>query len=84
MNRPITWHLDALVWLESWLQRYPGTLIMISHDREFLDAVTRVTLHIENAQITRYGANYSGFETLRAQELVLQQAAFEKQQDKIL
>ena len=75
--------LDALVWLESWLQRYPGTLIMISHDREFLDAVTRVTLHIENAQITRYGANYSGFETLRAQELVLQQAAFEKQQDKI-
>jgi len=75
--------LDALVWLESWLQRYPGTLIMISHDREFLDAVTRITLHIENGQITRYGANYSGFETLRAQELVLQQAAFAKQQDKI-
>jgi len=75
--------LDALVWLESWLQRYPGTLIMISHDREFLDAVTRITLHIENGQITRYGANYSGFETMRAQELVLQQAAFEKQQDKI-
>jgi ATP-binding cassette subfamily F protein 3 len=75
--------LDALVWLESWLQRYPGTLIMISHDREFLDAVTRITLHIENGQITRYGANYSGFETMRAQELILQQAAFEKQQDKI-
>jgi ATP-binding cassette subfamily F protein 3 len=47
--------LDALVWLEAWLTRYEGTLIVISHDREFLDAVTRVTLHIENAQLTRYG-----------------------------
>ena len=75
--------LDALVWLESWLQRYEGTLLVISHDREFLDAVTRVTLHIEHARLTRYGGNYSAFETLRAQQLELQQAAYAKQQDKI-
>ncbi|MBN9405621.1 MAG: ATP-binding cassette domain-containing protein [Burkholderiales bacterium] len=75
--------LDALVWLEGWLQRYPGTLIVISHDREFLDAVTRVTLHIEGGRLTRYGGNYSAFEELRAQQLTLQQAAFARQQDKI-
>ena len=75
--------LDALVWLEAWLQRYSGTMIVISHDREFLDAVTDVTLHIEHAKLTRYGGNYSAFETLRAQQLELQQAAFAKQQDKI-
>ena len=75
--------LDALVWLEAWLQRYAGTMIVISHDREFLDAVTDVTLHIEHAKLTRYGGNYSAFETLRAQQLELQQAAFSKQQDKI-
>nr|MDQ6881295.1 ATP-binding cassette domain-containing protein [Pseudomonadota bacterium] len=75
--------LDALVWLEAWLKRYPGTLIVISHDREFLDAVTDVTLHIDNQQLTRYGGNYSAFETLRSQQLELQQSAFSKQQDKI-
>ena len=75
--------LDALVWLEGWLARYPGTLIVISHDREFLDAVTRVTLHIEGGKLTRYGGNYSAFEDLRAQQLSLQQAAYAKQQDKI-
>ena len=75
--------LDALVWLEAWLQRYQGTMIVISHDREFLDAVTDVTLHIANAQLTRYGGNYSAFETLRAEQMVLQQTAFGKQQDKI-
>ncbi|MBM3386603.1 MAG: ATP-binding cassette domain-containing protein [Betaproteobacteria bacterium] len=75
--------LDALVWLEAWLQRYSGTMVVISHDREFLDAVTNVTLHIEHAKLTRYGGNYSAFETLRAQQLELQQAAFAKQQDKI-
>ena len=75
--------LDALVWLEGWLSRYDGTLIVISHDREFLDAVTRVTLHIEHARLTRYGGNYSAFEELRAQQLTLQQAAFARQQDKI-
>ncbi|MBI2770837.1 MAG: ATP-binding cassette domain-containing protein [Burkholderiales bacterium] len=75
--------LDALVWLEAWLKRYAGTMIVISHDREFLDAVTGVTLHIENQGITRYGGNYSAFETQRAQQLELQQASFSKQQDKI-
>jgi ATP-binding cassette subfamily F protein 3 len=75
--------LDALVWLENWLQRYEGTLLVISHDREFLDAVTRVTLHLEQEKLTRYGGNYSAFEELRAQQIVLQQAAFAKQQDKI-
>ena len=75
--------LDALVWLEAWLKRYPGTMVVISHDREFLDAVTTVTLHIENAQLTRYGGNYSTFEDMRAEQMLLQQAAFSKQQDKI-
>ncbi len=75
--------LDALVWLENWLQRYDGTLLVISHDREFLDSVTRVTLHLEHEKLTRYGGNYSAFEELRAQQIVLQQAAFAKQQDKI-
>lgn len=75
--------LDALVWLESWLKRYAGTLVVISHDREFLDAVTGVTLHIENQQLTRYGGNYSAFELLRAQQLEQQQTAFARQQEKI-
>ncbi|TFZ08176.1 ABC-F family ATP-binding cassette domain-containing protein [Ramlibacter humi] len=75
--------LDALVWLESWLQRYAGTMVVISHDREFLDAVTNVTVHIDHQKLNRYGGNYSAFELLRAQQLELQQAAFAKQQDKI-
>jgi ATP-binding cassette subfamily F protein 3 len=75
--------LDALVWLEAWLKRYSGTMIVISHDREFLDAVTNVTMHIEHAKLNRYGGNYSAFETLRSQQLELQQASFVKQQDKI-
>ena len=75
--------LDALVWLESWLQRYDGTLIVISHDREFLDSVTQVTLHIDNARLTRYGGNYSRFETMRAEQMSQQQAAFSRQQDKV-
>jgi ATP-binding cassette, subfamily F, member 3 len=75
--------LDALVWLEAWLQKYAGTMLVISHDREFLDAVTQVTVHIEHGQLARYGGNYSAFEALRAQQLTLQQAAFAKQQDKI-
>ena len=75
--------LDALVWLEAWLQKYAGTMIVISHDREFLDAVTNVTLHIATAQLTRYGGNYSAFETLRAEQMALQQQAYSKQQDKI-
>ena len=75
--------LDALVWLEAWLQRYDGTLVVISHDREFLDAITRVTLHLDEAKLNRYGGNYSAFEMMRAERMVLQQAAFEKQQDRM-
>ncbi|MCW5652353.1 ATP-binding cassette domain-containing protein [Hydrogenophaga sp.] len=75
--------LDALVWLEAWLKRYEGTLLVISHDREFLDAVTDVTLHIHGAQLTRYGGNYSRFEDMRAEQMTLQQAAFERQQEKM-
>ena len=75
--------LDALVWLEAWLQRYTGTMLVISHDREFLDAVTRVTLHIEGAQLKRYGGNYSRFEDMRAEQLALQQASYSRQQEKI-
>ncbi len=75
--------LDALVWLEAWLQRYEGTLLVISHDREFLDAVTNVTLHIDAGKLVRYGGNYSKFEDMRAEQMALQQSAFAKQQDKI-
>ena len=75
--------LDALVWLEAWLKKYQGTMLVISHDREFLDAVTDVTVHIESAKLTRYGGNYSKFEDLRAEQMALQQGAFNKQQDKI-
>ncbi len=75
--------LDALVWLEAWLKRYQGTMLVISHDREFLDAVTDVTVHIEVAKLTRYGGNYSKFEDLRAEQMALQQGAYAKQQDKI-
>ena len=75
--------LDALVWLEAWLKRYEGTMLVISHDREFLDAVTDVTIHIERALLTRYGGNYSKFEDMRAEQMALQATAYSKQQDKV-
>ncbi|WP_284616861.1 ABC-F family ATP-binding cassette domain-containing protein [Aquabacterium humicola] len=75
--------LDALVWLEGWLKRYAGLLVIISHDREFLDAVTGVTVHLDNASLTRYGGNYTTFEEMRAERLTQQQAAYAKQQEKI-
>ncbi|MEW6693352.1 putative ABC transporter ATP-binding protein YheS [Tepidimonas thermarum] len=75
--------LDALVWLESWLQRYEGTLVVISHDREFLDAVTRVTVHLDNGRLMRYGGGYSRFEEMRAEQLAQQQAAYARQQERI-
>ena len=75
--------LDALVWLEAWLQRYEGSLIVISHDREFLDAITKVTLRLDEGKLVRYGGNYTSFESQRAERMVLQQAAFEKQQEKV-
>ena len=75
--------LDALVWLEAWLKRYEGTMLVISHDREFLDAVTTVTVQIESGKLNRFGGNYSKFEDMRAEQMEQQQAAFGKQQDKI-
>ena len=75
--------LDALVWLEGWLKRFEGTLLVISHDREFLDATTRVTLHLDQQQLTRYGGNYTAFEFMRAERLEQQQAAYSRQQEKI-
>jgi ATP-binding cassette subfamily F protein 3 len=75
--------LDALVWLEAWLQRYDGTLIVISHDREFLDAITKVTVHIDDGRLTRYGGNYSAFEEMRAERMAQQQAAYGRQQERI-
>ena len=75
--------LDAIVWLEDWLTHYPGTLIAISHDREFLDAVCTAIIHLEQCKLVRYSGNYSAFEGLRAERMSLQQAAFDKQQQHI-
>jgi len=75
--------LDAVLWLESWLRSFPGTLVMISHDRDFLDAVVGQILHIENGQMKLYGGDYSTFERTRGERLALQQAMHEKQQREI-
>ena len=72
--------LDAIVWLEEWLARYPGTLVIISHDRDFLDSAINVTLHLDGGTLKRYGGNYSTFEKERAIQLAVQQSAFVKQQ----
>ena len=71
--------LDAILWLEDWLKRYAGTLIIISHDRDFLDGVVNVIVHIDQCKLKRYGGNYSQFEVQRAMGLVLNQATYEKQ-----
>jgi ATP-binding cassette subfamily F protein 3 len=75
--------LDAVLWLEDWLRRYPGTLLLITHDRDFLDAVVDTTIHVDNRSLTTYAGNYSQFELLRAQQLALQQSAYAKQQRQI-
>ncbi|WP_146447112.1 ABC transporter ATP-binding protein [Vibrio cyclitrophicus] len=72
--------LDAVMWLERWLQNYPGTLVLISHDRDFLDPIVNRIVHVENQQLNEYTGNYSSFETQRAQKLILQQAMYQKQQ----
>lgn len=72
--------LDAVIWLQNWLASYPGTLLLISHDRDFLDDVTTHIAHIEHSTIELYTGNYSAFERRRAEKLAQQQAAFEKQQ----
>src|ERR1700761_787302 len=75
--------LDALVWLEAWLQRFTGTIVMISHDREFLDAITDVTIHLDEGTLTRYGGNYSTFEEMRAERMSQQAAAHGRQQERV-
>ena len=72
--------LDAILWLEEWLKRYRGTLIVISHDRDFLDGVVTTVVHIDQRKLRRYSGDYSSFERQRAQNLVLAQAQIEKQQ----
>jgi len=75
--------LDATLWLQQWLQQYPGTLLMISHDRDFIDATCERILHIEQQQLFTYKGNYSDFERMRAERLANQQADYEKQQRRI-
>jgi ATP-binding cassette subfamily F protein 3 len=72
--------LDAIVWLEDWLRRYPGTLLVVSHDRDFLDGVVNVVAHIDARKLRRYSGNYSSFEAQRAQQVQLAAAQYEKQQ----
>nr|WP_288500788.1 ATP-binding cassette domain-containing protein [uncultured Pseudomonas sp.] len=72
--------LDAILWLEGWLQSYPGTLLLISHDRDFLDAVVDHVAHVEQRKLTLYRGGYSAFERTRAERLAQQQQAYEKQQ----
>ncbi|WP_370458612.1 ATP-binding cassette domain-containing protein [Herminiimonas sp. Marseille-P9896] len=71
--------LDAIIWLEDWLKRYAGTLIVISHDRDFLDGVVNVIVHIDERKLKRYSGNYSDFERQRAAQMILAQSAMEKQ-----
>lgn len=75
--------LDAVIWLESWLKSYSGTLLLISHDREFLDAIVNYIAHIEFQKLTLYKGGYSDFERQRAEKMALQQAMHEKQQRKV-
>ncbi|AUF99178.1 ABC transporter ATP-binding protein [Pseudomonas sp. 09C 129] len=72
--------LDAILWLEDWLKGYPGTLLLISHDRDFLDAVVDHVAHVDQRKITLYRGGYSAFERARAERLAQQQQAYEKQQ----
>ncbi|MGA3799821.1 ATP-binding cassette domain-containing protein [Pseudomonas fluorescens] len=72
--------LDAIIWLEEWLKNYPGTLMLISHDRDFLDAVVDHVAHVDQRKITLYRGGYSAFERARAERLAQQQQAYEKQQ----
>ena len=72
--------LDAILWLEDWLRNYPGTLLLISHDRDFLDAVVEHIVHVEGQKLNLYRGAYSQFERTRAERLAQQQSAFEKQQ----
>src|SRR5262249_26812919 len=72
--------LDAVLWLEDWLKAFPGAVILVTHDREFLDAVARAIAHVDRRTLVTYAGNYSAFESQRAARLAEQQAAYEKQQ----
>ena len=72
--------LDAVLWLEDWVRAFVGAVILITHDREFLDAVARTIAHVENRTLNLYAGNYSAFESQRAARLAQQAAAYEKQQ----
>jgi len=72
--------LDAIIWLEDWLKSYPGTLLLISHDRDFLDEVVDHVAHVDQRKITLYRGGYTAFERARAERLAQQQQAYEKQQ----
>lgn len=75
--------LDATLWLEGWLRNYPGTLILISHDRTFIDAVASHVVHLYQRELNLYKGNYSAYERMRAERLAQQQAAYSKQQERI-
>jgi ATP-binding cassette subfamily F protein 3 len=75
--------LDAVLWLEEWLQRYPGTLLLVTHERDFLDAVATSIVHLEAKKLRVYNGNYSAFEDQHARDLAQQQAAYAKQQRQI-
>jgi ATP-binding cassette subfamily F protein 3 len=75
--------LDAVMWLEEWLNQYPGTLLLISHDRDFLDNITTHIVHVHDLALDLYTGNYNAFENRRAEQLAVQQAAYEKQQKQI-
>ncbi|MBN6078315.1 ABC transporter ATP-binding protein [Aggregatibacter actinomycetemcomitans] len=75
--------LDAVIWLERWLKQYPGTLILISHDRDFLDPIVSKILHIEQQKLNEYTGDYSSFEQQRATKLAQQNAMYRQQQLKI-
>ncbi|MDD5578564.1 MAG: ATP-binding cassette domain-containing protein [Methylobacter sp.] len=75
--------LDAVIWLQDWLCKYPGTLLLISHDRDFLDTITDHIVNIEQNKADIYTGNYSAFEKMRAEKLAQQQSAYQKQQREI-
>ncbi|WP_300428457.1 ATP-binding cassette domain-containing protein [uncultured Thalassolituus sp.] len=75
--------LEATLWLEGWLKKYPGTLLFISHDRDFIDSVADHIVHLHNRNLTVYPGNYSAYERIRAEKLAQQQTVYEKQQERV-
>ena len=75
--------LEATLWLEGWLKKYPGTLLFISHDRDFIDSVADHIVHLHNRELVVYPGNYSAYERIRAEKLAQQQTVYEKQQERV-